>query len=325
MRPFKGTMNALVAGGTTEEFQDFVSGLSKKEQGDLFKISDGVAKLTIKGKALQKTFNEVSLGRFVIDQQRAVANSKNQEIAAKRLIDAGMSTSDAYEAVQDSAFAAGVATMKLGKKGREELATIVDSAKKAEAALIKAMSPDELSSFLKESIDIARDRAQINFEFKVSGDMGVIRSAESDIAALQFQIDDFQAGLQEIAWKEDEINKKYDKRAEALDKVRGINANIASLDKSRLSVSEAIARGDVAAASRAIQDLRAKQAEQALEGQQSALESARDRELKAVRSTGGKSRLQLEASILEKEKEIFKVESLNPLIYDLANALINTI
>jgi TP901 family phage tail tape measure protein len=308
MRPFKGTMNALVAGGTTEEFQDFVSGLSKKEQGDLFKISDGVAKLTIRGKALQKTFNEVSLGRFVIDQQRAVANSKNQEIAAKRLIDAGMSTSDAYEAVQDSAFAAGVAAMKLGKKGREELATIVDSAKKAEAALIKAMSPDELSSFLKESVDIARDRAQINFEFKVSGDMGVIRSAESDIAALQFQIDDFQAGLQEIAWKEDEINKKYDKRAEALDKVRGINANIAALDKSRLSVSEAIARGDVAAASRAIQDLRAKQAEQALEGQQSALESARDRELKAVRSTGGKSRLQLEASILEKEKEIFKVE-----------------
>ena len=308
MRPFKGTMNALVAGGTTEEFQDFVSGLSKKEQGDLFKISDGVAKLTIRGKALQKTFNEVSLGRFVIDQQRAVANSKNQEIAAKRLIDAGMSTSDAYEAVQDSAFAAGVATMKLGKKGREELATIVDSAKKAEAALIKAMSPDELSSFLKENIDIARDRAQINFEFKVSGDMGVIRSAESDIAALQFQIDDFQAGLQEIAWKEDEINKKYDKRAEALDKVRGINADIAALDKSRLSVSEAIARGDVAAASRAIQDLRAKQAEQALEGQQSALESARDRELKAVRSTGGKSRLQLEASILEKEKEIFKVE-----------------
>jgi hypothetical protein len=308
MRPFKGTTNALVAGGTTEEFQDFASGLSKKEQGELFKISDGVAKLTIRGKALQKTFNEVSLGRFVIDQQRAVANSKNQEIAAKRLIDAGMSTSDAYEAVQDSAFAAGVATMKLGKKGREELATIVDSAKKAEAALIKAMSPDELSSFLKENIDIARDRAQINFEFKVSGDMGVIRSAESDIAALQFQIDDFQAGLQEIAWKEDEINKKYDKRAEALDKVRGINANIAALDKSRLSVSEAIARGDVAAASRAIQDLRAKQAEQALEGQQSALESARDRELKAVRSTGGKSRLQLEASILEKEKEIFKVE-----------------
>jgi TP901 family phage tail tape measure protein len=307
MRPFKGTMNALVAGGTTEEFQDFASNLSKKQQRDLFTVSDGVAKLTGKGKALQKAFNEVSIGRFVIDQQRALANAKNQDIAAKRLIAAGMSTSDAYEAVEDSAFAAGIATMKLGKKGREELKTIVDSAKKAKNAL-EGLSPDDLSDILKESIDVARDRIQIDFEFKVAGDMGVLRAAESEISALQFQIDDFQAGLQQISWKEDEINKKYDKRSEALDKINTINSQIADQQKGQLSIADALSRGDLSAAAKAIQDFRASEAQRALDGQKNALEAARERELAAVRSSDGKSRIQLEDSILEKEKAIFKIE-----------------
>jgi TP901 family phage tail tape measure protein len=307
MRPFRGTMNALVAGGTTEEFQSFVSGLDKKAQKDLFKISDGVANLTNKGKALQKAFNEISLGRFVIDQQRAVANSKNQKIAAERLIAAGMAASDAYRAVEDSAFAAGIATMKLGKKGREELKTIVNSAKEAEKA-IREVSPESLASFLKESIDSAVERVEINFEFAVSGDMTAIRSAESDIAALQFQIDDFQAGLQEISWKEDAINDKYDKRAEALDKVRRINSDISDQQKGQLSLAEAITRGDLSAAAQAVQNIRETQAEQAFERQSSALESARERELGAVRSSKGRSRLQLQEDILNKEKEIFKIE-----------------
>ena len=307
MRPFKGTMNALVAGGTTEEFQSFVSGLDKNAQRDLFKISDGVAKLTGRGKALQKTFNEISLGKFVIDQQRAVANSKNQKIAAERLIAAGMAASDAYSAVEDAAFAAGIATMKLGKKGREELKTIVNSAKEAEKA-IREVSPESLASFLKESIDSAVERVEINFEFAVSGDMTAIRSAESDIAALQFQIDDFQAGLQEISWKEDAINDKYDKRAEALDKVRRINSDISDQQKGQLSLAEAITRGDLSAAAQAVQNIRETQAEQAFERQSSALESARERELGTVRSSKGKSRLQLEEDILKKEKEIFKIE-----------------
>jgi TP901 family phage tail tape measure protein len=307
MRLFKGTMNALVAGGTTEEFQSFVSGLDKNAQRDLFKISDGVAKLTGKGKALQKTFNEISLGRFVIDQQRAVANSKNQKVAAERLIAAGMAASDAYRAVEDSSFAAGIATMKLGKKGREELKTIVNSAKEAEKA-IREVSPESLASFLKESIDSATERVEINFEFSVSGDMSVIRTAESDIAALQFKIDDFQAGLQEISWKEDAINEKYDKRADALDKVRRINSEISDQQRGQLSLAEAITRGDLSAAAQAVQNIRQTQAEQAFERQTSALESAREKELGAVRSSKGRSRLQLEEDILKTEKEIFAVE-----------------
>jgi hypothetical protein len=307
MRPFKGTMNALVAGGTTEEFQDFASNLSKKQQRDLFTVSDGVAKLTGKGKALQKAFNEVSIGGFVIDQQRALANAKNQDIAAKRLIAAGMSTSDAYEAVEDSTLAAAIAQMKLGKKGREELKTIVDSAKKAKNAL-EGLSPEALSDILKESIDVARDRIQIDFEFKVAGDMGVLRAAESEISALQFQIDDFQAGLQQISWKEDEINKKYDKRSEALDKINTINSQIADQQKGQLSIADALSRGDLSAAAKAIQDFRASEAQRALDGQKNALEAAREKELGAVRSSSGKSRLQLEEDILKKEKEIFKIE-----------------
>jgi TP901 family phage tail tape measure protein len=308
MRPFKGTMNALVAGGTTEEFQSFVSGLDKSEQDKLFKVSKGVAKLSKEGKALQKAFNEISIGGFVIEQQRAIANAKNQDIAAKRLIAAGMDTSDAYEAVKDSAFAAAIATMKLGKKGREELKTIVNSAKEAEKAIIKSMSADELSSMLKESLENAMDKIEIDFEIKTFSDRGIIAAAEAEIAALQFQIDDFQAGLQEIEWKEDEINKKYDKRSEALDKIREINSEISAQQKGQLSIAEAITRGDLAATAKAVQELRENQAAQAAERQQRALEDARERELGSVRSSKGKSRIELEDEVLKKQKEIFKIE-----------------
>jgi TP901 family phage tail tape measure protein len=308
MRPFKGTLNALVAAGTTEEFQSFISGLDKSEQDKLFKVSKGVAKLSKEGKAVQKAFNEISIGGFVIEQQRAIANAKNQEIAAKRLIAAGMDTSDAYEAVKDSMFAAGIAAMKLGKKGREELKSIVNSAKEAGKAIIKAMTADELSSVLKESLQNAVEKIEIDFEFSTSADKSIVAAAQAEIAALQFQIDDYQAGLQEIEWEEDEINKKYDKRSEALDKIKEINSEIASQQKGQLSVAEAITRGDLAATARAVQELRESQAASAAERQQRALEISRENELGRVRSSKGKSRLELEEEILKKEKEIFKIE-----------------
>jgi hypothetical protein len=308
MRPFKGTLNALVAAGTTEEFQGFISGLDKSEQDKLFKVSKGVAKLSKEGRAVQKAFNEISIGGFVIEQQRAIANANNQEKAAKRLIAAGMDTSDAYEAVKDSAFAAAIATMKLGKKGREELKTIVNSAKEAGKEIIKAMTADELSGVLKESLQNAVEKIEIDFEFSTFADKSIVAAAQAEIAALQFQIDDYQAGLQEIEWKEDEINKKYDKRSEALDKIKEINSEIASQQKGQLSVAEAITRGDLAATARAVQELRESQAASAAERQQRALEISRENELGRVRSSKGKSRLELEEEILKKQKEIFKIE-----------------
>jgi TP901 family phage tail tape measure protein len=308
MRPFKGTLSALVAGGTTEEFQGFVTGLEKSEQNSLFKVTKGVAELTNKGKALQKAFNEISIGRFVIEQQRSVANSKNQEVAAKRLIAAGMDTVSAYEAVEDATFAAGIAAMKLGKKGRKELKTIVDSAKEAESAILKAMSPNQLAGFLKESLDAQIDKIQIDFEISSAGNRSIAAAAQSEIAALQFQIDDYQAGIQEIEWQETAVNEKYDKRFEALDKIKQANAQISEQQKSQLSIAQSITQGDVAGAARAIQELREKQAEQAIERQQNALELSREKELASLRSTGNQSRKQLEDLILAKQKEIFAIE-----------------
>jgi TP901 family phage tail tape measure protein len=308
MRPFKGTLNALVAGGTTEEFQGFVTGLEKSEQNSLFKVTKGVAELTNKGKALQKAFNEISIGRFVIEQQRSVANAKNQDVAAKRLIAAGMDTASAYEAVEDATFAAGIAAMKLGKKGREELKTIVDSAKEAEAAILKAMSPDQLAGFLKESIDAQIDKIQIDFEVSSAGNRSIAAAAQSEIAALQFQIDDYQAGIQEIEWQETAINEKYDKRFEALDRIKQANSQISEQQRGQLSIAQSITQGDVAGAARAIQELREKQAEQAIERQQNALDLSREKELASLRSTGNQSRKQLEDLILAKQKEIFAIE-----------------
>jgi hypothetical protein len=308
IRPFRGTLNALVGAGTTEEFQDFVTGLDKVDQNKLFDVSKGVAKLTNAGKALQKAFNEISIGRFVIDQQRAIANSKTQQIAAKKLINAGMDTASAYEAVEDSAFAAAIAAIKLGKDGKKELEKIVKTAKRAEIAIAKAFSPEQALDVLVNDIDSKINSINLDFRINVASDQSAIADAQDDIDKLQYKIDDYQAGLQQIAWQEDEINKKYEEQFEALDRIKQASGQIAQQKKLQLTLADALTQGDIAGAARAAQDLRAKQAEDAIEGQERALSLARESEVAALRDSQGRTRVQLEELVLSLEKQIFEIE-----------------
>ena len=116
------------------------------------------------------------------------------------------------------------------------------------------------------------------------------------LARLQARLAKQNALLKVISLKEEKINKLYDERKKALEEISKINANIAEQQKGQLDLADALARGDVAAAARAVQAQRATAAAYAQEQQMKALEEQRQNALDLV-TFKGKTRKDIEAKI----------------------------
>jgi len=130
---------------------------------------------------------------------------------------------------------------------------------------------------------------------------------EIELENMNDQLSKHQKALTILSFQEDEINKKYEKRKEALREIAEINAQISEEQRGQLDLAGALASGDIAAAARAAQDMRSKAADNAVKGQEKALEEAQKRELAAV-TFDGQTRAQREAQIKDFEKKIADLE-----------------
>ena len=99
---------------------------------------------------------------------------------------------------------------------------------------------------------------------------------KAQINPLNARIDANNFALEKISLQEDIINKKYDTQISALEKIETLNQDIANVQKQRLTIADALTRGDISAAASAMQDARAQQAESAVSGQRNALTASRD-------------------------------------------------
>jgi len=104
----------------------------------------------------------------------------------------------------------------------------------------------------------------------------------SQIEPIQKIIDANSYALQAIALQEDEINEKYNDQITALDKIEKANQNIANIQKQRMSIADALTRGDISAAAQAMQEARAERAQSALTGQRDILTRVRDERIAAL-------------------------------------------
>jgi TP901 family phage tail tape measure protein len=128
------------------------------------------------------------------------------------------------------------------------------------------------------------------------------------ITAANKKIDKYQTGLDYIETIEDKINDKYDDRLEALDKIQEINDQISQQQRDQLDLADALARGDIGAAARASQNMRANENNLQIQRQKDALDSARRAELDAVTDPLGRTRSYLEGKIDALEKQIARIE-----------------
>ena len=165
-----------------------------------------------------------------------------------------------------------------------------------------------------EAFDVQETQLRLDFNIKNKPLMDAIKLAEEQIAVAQEKIRIQEIGLKEIEDQEEKVNEKYDKRLEALDEVEKANASISQQQKGQLTLAEALTSGDIAAAARAAQEMRAQQAADAVTKQKEALEQSREYELSQLRSSDGRSRIEIEKEIKKLQDEIYEIEqkSLEP-------------
>ena len=132
-------------------------------------------------------------------------------------------------------------------------------------------------------------------------------------------LDDLEADLQRIGEKEIDINKKYEARFKALDEIQKANDKIAAQQRTQLSLADALSMGDIGAAARAAQEMRAQETAQALVDQRDALKKSQDLEIAQLQGEMGMSREQLEANIRNIKTQIFEIEekSIEPAQFQL--------
>jgi len=124
----------------------------------------------------------------------------------------------------------------------------------------------------------------------------------SQIEPIQAVIDSNNLALDKIALQEDAINEKYNKQIESLDKIASINQDIANIQRQRLSIADALTRGDISTAAQLMQDARAEQAQSAVTGQKDSLTATRDAAIAALGRNAIEKQnkeLQLQINIIE--------------------------
>jgi TP901 family phage tail tape measure protein len=168
---------------------------------------------------------------------------------------------------------------------------------------------ERLNDVLKANVDAIGAYIDSINEIRIKPIQDQIDNFNKLSEAQQDQIEKYQRGLQKLSEKEDNINKIYDERIDAIDKVSQANERSAQRQQRQIDLASAIASGDFAAAAGAAADISSSEAAYQLEDARSALENARQEELKNLTiEINGQlyTREQIENNIKNIEEEIYQ-------------------
>jgi uncharacterized membrane protein (DUF106 family) len=289
---------AIALGATREEIAEIIR-LTKEVEG-LRKKTEAEQERAATSKAVRKTNED-------FEQRVAILNKLSKA--------AGQYSNAQIEAILgDSNLGKLFLDPKIDSRALEQ--ALANAARGAQLEIdIKLASPSGRNTLFEEgfgkameALAIQEQTIDIDFRAGIADDESIIRSAESQIAALQFELDDYQAEITRIEDQEKDINDAYEKRFEALDKIAKSNEAIAAAQKSQLDIADALTRGDIAGAARAAREARSEQAGRAAQEERSQLERARDAQIAALTGRGGLNREQLEQQIRELEMQVFNLE-----------------
>jgi TP901 family phage tail tape measure protein len=317
----------LKSTGLSPEMVKIISDLSPEEQAKFAKkyfkggkMSKGLNKEGEKLVAFERSLVMGETANAYRDQANAATDAAK---ARDMLIKAGFDQADAEQLASDSQIAWALTSAKTTDEIKKRIAEInnyIEAIKKSKTV------EEQFADMYDKAIGIIGDREQaIDIQFRADTKPleDAIRKSQDQIDKIVNEpggIDDLQYGLDQIGYQEDEINKKYDKRLEALDKVEEARRRAIEQQRAEFELARAMSSGDSSAAASAIQKFRADKASAAAETRRRIIEQARDNELKNITTTvnGIKmTRLEIEDSILAKQKQIAKIEeeSIEPARY----------
>lgn len=113
----------------------------------------------------------------------------------------------------------------------------------------------------------------------------------------------------------EEINKKYDAQQKALEEVAKVNQQIIQQQQQQLGLADALSKGDINAAAKAVQDMRASNASNYAQNSQEALQKARENEVGKLRGgVSGKSQEDIQKEQWEISQQTYALEQQKALV-----------
>jgi hypothetical protein len=330
---FNGLDQQLAKAGANTDFIDWVGGLEKAIQNKLIKVAkDGTVAVTALGQAAQKAFDEKQLGSFAAQQVNAIEGAKAQRTAFIKLTEAGMNQAQALELVADANFAVAISRVK-DIKELKELIKLYQDAEIAIKGTARANDPikafrDDMDK-INEMLDVQERQAKAKYQPEIDRVNGLIDANEKAIEVKQRysemeydrpiqqrqnEITGLNHDLSLIEKTASAITEKYDKQREALEQVYSINSRIADQQKAKISLADALTSGDISQAAQILEDIRSQEQTYAKEESLNALEIAQTKEINALRSAGGLSKLQIEEKIYTLGEEIYALEQKQAIV-----------
>ena len=329
----------------------------KKIEKRLFTFTkDGKLKFGDLGSAIQKFTKEVELGTF-LDQQQTVGKNADQQLKAyTKLKSAGVSATKITEILGNEALTTAVAAEKVGSTDWKQFISGAKSATAKVNELGKALkinafmseqeqetSTDRMNEYFAAQEAIIKQQARVDFknaqgmsiekfEELVDKQQELVDKAQEAVDKEQEKIDKIQEeiglynrGLELIGREEDVINKAYDERVKviddqisALEDVKKINQQIIDQQKQQTDLAGALSSGDIGAAAKIAQEMRASAAQNSqqtfidnLGKQKNALELKKQEDLKNIQvQINGQyyTRSKIQDIIRVKEDEIYVAE-----------------
>jgi TP901 family phage tail tape measure protein len=239
----------------------------------------------------------------------------NTSAAYSSLRNSGESAADAFKFAQNPQLMSAMnAGLKVGSARFKEIIKLIKEAEAATKSWQNATVQGQTEMFedvYKKAInvfDANEGLLDAAFESATKADKQLIKFLEKQIDNINRQIDEYSRDLDGIAEAEEEINKTYDKKIEALEKVKKVNDDILRQQKSQISLADALSQGDISAAANIIEEKRAADAASALEAQGNRDTFVRDAQIAGITSKNGLTRVQIEEKVKQLKKDIEVIE-----------------
>ena len=129
------------------------------------------------------------------------------------------------------------------------------------------------------------------------------------IKKLQDETNVYSHDLEVMDHQAQKINDKYDDQVKALEEVQKVNDSIIRQQEQQLNLADALTQGDISAAARAAQDMRAANAADFATSQTDALGQARDNAINALTNAQGMTKDQIEERRWQISQQIYAMEN----------------
>jgi len=275
---------------------------------DMPKLASQMKDLGYGTDQIDKVLGDPQLAKILMDDLKdgkldAADIAENLDnIEAKKLIDIQVQLNkgnlkegaELGRQIVDEMFAAYEGLIRTGKEANEIITN---------NELISGYEKD-LEPFTKKIQGLTEDVNDLNRELEMNPLFG-----DRAIQAIEDENNAYSNDLTIISNAAEEVNKKYDEQAEALSKVQEINSEILDQQKRQLDLADALTSGDISAAARAVQEMRAASAAKFATAQSDALQRARENELGSLTARpGGLTQEQITKKQYENSQKIYAME-----------------